>query len=119
MPWRRRVIGLVALAAAILLTVLLIRMLVRTYEPHLAFYPIKGEDATPAAYGVPFTPLTTNAADGVRLRVWHLPRAEARAQVVYFHGNGGNLSMWADILVEIARRDFDVIAFDYRGYGVS
>ena len=28
-----------------------------------------------------------------------MPRADAAAQVVYFHGNGGNLSLWADVLV--------------------
>lgn len=57
--------------------------------------------------------------DGAGIRVWHMPNANARAQVVYFHGNGGNLSMWAEILVPIARRGLDVIAFDYRGYGLS
>src|SRR5918994_1248333 len=109
--------GLVALAGAILIMVFLLRWIVRYYEPQLAFFPIKGEDATPAAYGVPFTPLNVNTADGERIRVWHMAGANARAQVVYFHGNGGNLSMWAEILVPMARHGFDVIAFDYRGYG--
>jgi pimeloyl-ACP methyl ester carboxylesterase len=97
----------------------LVRWLVRYYEPELAFFPTKGEDVTPSAFGVPFTALDVNTTDGVRIRVWHLPHANPRAQVVYFHGNGGNLSMWADILVPVARGGFDVIAFDYRGYGVS
>ena len=39
--------------------------------------------------------------------------------VVYFHGNGGNLSNWAPIVAGIARRGCSVLAFDYRGYGVS
>ena len=119
MPGGRRVIGLLALAVAILVALVIVRWLVRYYEPQLAFYPTKGEDATPAAYGVPFTPLTVTTSDGARIRVWHMPHSNPRAQVVYFHGNGGNLSMWADILVPIARRGLDVIAFDYRGYGLS
>jgi pimeloyl-ACP methyl ester carboxylesterase len=111
--------GLLALAAATVVALVIVRWIVRYYEPQLAFYPTKGEDATPAAYGVPFAPLTVTAADGPRIRVWHMSHANARAQVVYFHGNGGNLSMWAEILVPIARRGLDVIAFDYRGYGLS
>jgi uncharacterized protein len=113
------VIGLLTLIGAILLALVAIRWIVRLYEPQMAFYPSKGEDATPAAYGIPFTPLTVTTADGARLRVWHLSRRDAQAQVVYFHGNGGNLSMWSDVIVDIARHGFDVIAFDYRGYGVS
>ena len=64
-------------------------------------------------------PLTATTADGERLQVWHLPRADAQAQVVYFHGNGGNLSIWSDALVGLSRQRYDVIAFDYRGYGLS
>lgn len=44
---------------------------------------------------------------------------DAGAQVVYFHGNGGNLSVWADILVRLWQQGFDVVAVDYRGYGLS
>ena len=111
--------GLIALAIAVLLVLGMLRWLVRYYEPQLAFFPNKGEDATPAVYGVPFAPMTATTADGERIRVWHLPHAAPRAQVVYFHGNGGNLSLWAELLVPIARHNLDVIAFDYRGYGVS
>lgn len=110
---------LLALAGATLVALAIVRWIVRFYEPQLAFFPTKGEDATPAAYGVPFTPLNVTTADGARIRVWHMPHASPRAQVVYFHGNGGNLSMWAEILVPIARHGLDVIAFDYRGYGLS
>ena len=60
-----------------------------------------------------------DTADGERLRAWHLQRPDALAQVVYFHGNGGNLSLWSDVLVELWHRQLDVIAIDYRGYGLS
>ena len=119
MPGGRRVMGLLAVAAAALVALAIVRWLVRYYEPQLAFYPTRGEDATPAAYGVPFAPLMVTTADGARIRVWHMPHENARAQVVYFHGNGGNLSMWAEILVPISRRGLEIIAFDYRGYGLS
>ncbi len=93
--------------------------LVRLVEPSLAFFPLGGEDETPARYGIPYVPLTITTADGERIHVWHLPRADAQAQVVYFHGNGGNLSIWSDALIGLSRHQFDVIAVDYRGYGLS
>jgi fermentation-respiration switch protein FrsA (DUF1100 family) len=93
--------------------------LVRRAEPSFAFFPFSGEDVTPQRFGVEFTPHTIETADGERLRAWHLPRLDAGAQVVYFHGNGGNLSVWADILVGLWRQGFDIVAIDYRGYGLS
>jgi uncharacterized protein len=106
----------VAIAA---LAVVLVGWWVRSFEANLAFFPTRGEDATPGAYGVPYTPLNVTTTDGEKLHGWHLTREDARARVIYFHGNGGNLSLWSEILVALSRRGFDVVAFDYRGYGLS
>jgi len=96
-----------------------IALTVRRYESRVAFSPRAGEDKTPASCGVPFTARSVTSREGEHLRLWHLPRPDARAQVVYFHGNLGNLSTWTDILTGIWRQDFDLVAFDYRGYGLS
>ena len=102
------VVGVIALA-----------LLVRQFEARLAFFPFAGENRTPEQFGVSFQALTVETADGQQLRAWHLPRPDAVAQVVYFHGNGGNLSVWSDVLVGIVRRGYEVIAVDYRGFGLS
>jgi uncharacterized protein len=94
-------------------------VLVRVYQAQLAFFPTRGENETPTSVGVPFTAETITTADGERLRLWHFPVERARAQVVYFHGNGGNLSLWLDLLVQLPRHGFEVVAVDYRGYGLS
>src|SRR5688572_8432976 len=94
-----RMSSLVMPILAAIVAVALVRWLVRTYEAQLAFFPMRGQDSTPAAYGVPFTAATVTTSDGERLHVWHLPRDNPQAQVVYFHGNGGNLSLWSDVLV--------------------
>jgi len=103
-----------AVAALVALT-----LFVRWIEPRLAFFPLAGEDVTPARFGVGFSAHTIDTADGERLQLWHLARKAPVARVVYFHGNGGNLSMWADVLVSLWREGFDVVAIDYRGYGIS
>lgn len=110
---------------------ILLAALVRLFEPHFAFYPIAGETVTPRDRGVEYEPLTIDTSDGERLRAWSLSGStagtngstnaaeHARARILYFHGNGGNLSVWMPILTDVAARGFDVFAFDYRGYGVS
>jgi hypothetical protein len=93
--------------------------LVRLPEPRFAFLPMDGESVTPREFRIDFRPLTSGTDDGERLRGWSLARPAARAKILYFHGNGGNLSLWAPILAGIARRGYSVVAFDYRGYGLS
>ena len=94
-------------------------LLVRLIEPALAFFPTAGEDVTPAAHGVPFRAATIVTSDSEQLQLWHLERDSPLARVLYFHGNGGNLSMWSPILAGLWQRGYDVIAIDYRGYGLS
>ena len=93
--------------------------LVRWLEPRMAFFPFTGEDATPRDFGVTFEAVTLATSDGEKLRAWRMPAETPRARIVYFHGNGGNLSNWAPILAAIVRRGYSVFAIDYRGYGMS
>lgn len=103
----------------VIVGVLIVGLLVRQFEARFAFYPFAGENRTPAQFGVAFSALTIDTADGEQLRAWHLPRPDAVAQVVYFHGNGGNLSLWSDVLVAIVGHGYEVVAVDYRGFGLS
>ena len=94
-------------------------LLVRWLEPRMAFFPFTGETETPRQFGIDYEPVTLETTDGEQLRAWRMNAAQPRARIVYFHGNGGNLSNWAPILVAIARRGYSIVAVDYRGYGVS
>jgi uncharacterized protein len=94
-------------------------LLVRWAEPRLAFFPTRGELETPRDLGVPFDSITIDTVDGERLRAWVMHAPEPRANIVYFHGNGANLSNWSPILAGIVKRGYAVFAFDYRGYGQS
>jgi fermentation-respiration switch protein FrsA (DUF1100 family) len=96
-----------------------LKLLVWWLEPKMAFYPIPGVQDTPEAAGVPFRDLRVATADGQTLHGWWIGHSAPRAQIVFFHGNGGNLSLWLDLLIELHRRDFSVLAIDYRGYGAS
>lgn len=60
------------------------------------------------------------AADGTELHGWYLPHSTPRAIVLFAHGNGGNVTSYADFLGDLrARQQVAVLGFDYRGYGRS
>jgi fermentation-respiration switch protein FrsA (DUF1100 family) len=105
-------IGIVVALAAL-------KLLVWWIEPRMAFYPIPGVQETPAVAGVAFADVRIPTADGETLHAWWLEDPSARAQMVFFHGNGGNLSLWLDAIAGIRRRGYSVLAIDYRGYGAS
>src|SRR5207249_934320 len=106
-------------ALALIMLVVVIALLVRLSEPSFAFFPLAGETMTPNDFGIPHQPLSIATDDGEQLRAWAMAHAAPHAQIVYFHGNGGNLSIWTPVLAGIARRGYSVLAFDYRGYGTS
>ena len=94
-------------------------VVVRWMQPRMAFFPWPGIQRTPSAAGIPFKDLEISTEDGVRLHGWWMEHPSPRAAVIYWHGNGGNLSLWLDVLADIHRRGFSVLAVDYRGYGGS
>ena len=110
---------MIRILVAFAITPVALVLFVRWLEPRFAFFPYRGETDTPARFAVPFDAVPITTADGERLRAWLLHAQAPHALVVYFHGNGGNLSIWTPILADIARRGYDVLAVDYRGFGVS
>src|SRR5437763_14216666 len=92
-----KILALTVAAAAAL------ALCVRAIEARFAFFPAAGEQETPRDAGVAFEPAAVRTRDGERLRGWYLPHPRPRALVVYFHGNGGNLSVWPPRLVRPPR----------------
>jgi len=65
-----------------------------------------------------------SAVDGVRLHGWwcrpsHAEGVTADMVVLWFHGNAGNLSHRADLMLTLAKTPVQVFIVDYRGYGRS
>jgi hypothetical protein len=108
---------LVALVAAGLLGAL--KFLVARMEPRAAFFPFRGEQDTPASANLAFERVALRPADGEVLAAWWLPAAPGAPEVLFFHGNGGNLSVWLDVIAGIRRQGWSILAIDYRGYGTS
>ncbi|MEN3329290.1 MAG: uncharacterized protein V7638_4097 [Acidobacteriota bacterium] len=62
-----------------------------------------------------------NSADGTRLNGWFFASQSkpAIATIIFCHGNGGNISSVGWMGQRFAKHGFNVLLFDYRGYGAS
>jgi fermentation-respiration switch protein FrsA (DUF1100 family) len=111
-----RAVASVVAAAAV---VIMLKWLIARVEPRLMFFPATGETDTPRTVGLEYQPVLIRTADGETIAGWWMPHDAARGDVIYFHGNGGNLSVWLPILAGVQASGLNVLAFDYRGYGRS
>jgi uncharacterized protein len=71
--------------------------------------------------GLAFADVAIHTADGERLHAWWVPaRAESSlGHVLLCHGNAGNVGDRVAHVELLVAAGFDVLAFDYRGYGRS
>lgn len=44
---------------------------------------------------------------------------KSKGVILYFHGNTGSLYKWSVLAEELTHYDYDVLPYDYRGYGKS
>jgi pimeloyl-ACP methyl ester carboxylesterase len=58
-------------------------------------------------------------ADGTRLHGLLFHATHSKGLVFYLHGNGGDVSSWAEAAPVYTRLGYDVLFLDYRGYGKS
>lgn len=96
----------------------------RRFERALIFHPQRYVPG--AAWKIPEggEDVWFESRDGTKLHGWFVRSAgdearDERITVIYFHGNGGNLNTVGWLARSLASRGFDVLMFDYRGYGRS
>lgn len=86
------------------------------YYPDL---PSRAVTLTPDAHGMDYEPVGFDTEDGERLRGWFIPAQQARATLLFHHGNAGNISHRLDSIRLFHDLGLSVFIFDYRGYGES
>jgi fermentation-respiration switch protein FrsA (DUF1100 family) len=86
------------------------------YLPDL---PSRQLEATPNDIGLDFRDVWIETEDGETLHGWYVPADDARATVLFFHGNAGNISHRLTSLSQMHSLGLNVLIFDYRGYGKS
>jgi len=76
--------------------------------------------ATPGDFEVRYREVSIEPAPGVFLHGWFLPgKPPVGATIVFLHGNAQNISYHQASVLWLPRRHFNVLLYDYRGYGRS
>lgn len=84
----------------------------------LFFYPDASVYSTPAQIGVKIEEVRIPSAAGA-LHGWWLPAEQPRGSILFLHGNAENLTSHVLNVAWLPSRGYNVLIFDYRGYGQS
>jgi fermentation-respiration switch protein FrsA (DUF1100 family) len=89
-------------------------------ERAAVYQPLKFPEGNWAPANLRYEDAYFTSADGTELHGWYIPHPAPLAVVLFAHGNGGNVSHYADFLRDLRlRHSVAVLGFDYRGYGRS
>lgn len=88
-------------------------------QPSMVFYPSDDVDVSPSDWGLSFEKVNLKTKDKVKISGWFLPHPQATKTVLFFHGNGGNISHRGDSLYIFHKLKLNVLIIDYVGYGES
>jgi pimeloyl-ACP methyl ester carboxylesterase len=119
--WRRIAAFILALVVA---GVLVVPSVLSAITPRLLFrpLPLTGAETKPGHWGLRTAQeVRFSAADGIGVHGWWVPaeRDSVCGAAIIFHGRSANISTRAGAAAWLAGLGYDVLLFDYRGYGAS
>lgn len=85
----------------------------------MVYLPARSLDAEPGTVGLAYQDVHIPTADGLLLHGWLVPAHDARATLLFCHGNAGNISHRLESLALFHALGLSTLIFDYRGYGES
>ena len=102
------------------LVLITVAVVMAFFEERFIFFPstYDGGDAWRPPGG-DYEDVFFESSDGTQLHAWYFPHAVPRANILYCHGNGGDITGRLEIARQLVRLGASVFLFDYRGYGRS
>jgi fermentation-respiration switch protein FrsA (DUF1100 family) len=93
----------------------------RWFEQAVTFHPVRYDAGQNWTTPRGAQDVMIAAADGISLHGWFFETTQRPplATIIFFHGNGGNISNIGWVGERLSGRGFDVLLLDYRGYGRS
>jgi alpha-beta hydrolase superfamily lysophospholipase len=86
----------------------------------LLFHPEKETYSVPSEFGLEWDEYFLESENKNKIHVWHLKTALRRQGVIVFsHGNAENLSSHYRALAWVVEHGYDLVIFDYQGFGES
>ena len=95
---------------------LLLQILVYVVQEHLIFYPEFLAEDFEFRFERPHEELWI-PSEGIRLNALRFRVKDPKGIIVYYHGNAGSLRSWGETAEALTRFGYDVLIYDYRGFG--
>ena len=88
---------------------------------NLFYYPDANVRLTPTKFNLKYENILIKTEDGEELSGWfiHSRNITPIATILHFHGNAENITTHFMYIAWLTNKGFDIIEFDYRGYGDS
>lgn len=103
----------------LLLFYVAITALLYAFQSKFIYFPSREVLVTPASIGLDFDDVRLQTEDGVSIAGWYVSAEKNSNVVLFFHGNGGNISHRLDTIELLHELGLSVFMLDYRGYGQS
>lgn len=84
-----------------------------------SLHPWKGDFRTPEQVGLPADEVYFPNASGQKLRGWLFTAKESQQTILFCMGNSGNISLMLPYAKILQDAGFEVLLFDYQGFGQS
>lgn len=89
------------------------------FQEQLIFHPERLSDKYKFNFKTPFEEKEFKTDDGFVLNALLFKAENSKGIIFYHHGNSGNLEYWGTKAIDFVQKGFDVLMYDYRGYGKS
>jgi len=89
------------------------------FQEHLIFHPEKLSDKYKFSFPNEFEEITFVTQDGNTISAILFKAINSKGLIYYHHGNAGNIESWGTKATDFTSIGFDVLMYDYRGYGKS
>ncbi len=94
-------------------------LLMFIFQSKMVYFPRKELVCTPADLRLEFEDLMLTVPGGQKINAWYVPSKNPAGTVIFSHGNGGNMCYSLDVVENLSKMNYNVVLFDYRGYGRS
>lgn len=89
------------------------------FQEQLIFHPERLSEKYKYRFDIPFEEKKYKTPDGNVLDALFFKAENSKGIVYYHHGNAGNLEHWGIKAIDFVTKGYDVLMYDYRGYGKS
>jgi len=94
-------------------------MLVELLQARLIYFPSSEYHSTPRDVGLSYERVDLKSTDGELIAAWYVPKPGAKGSVLFCHGNAGNIADRLATIQAMHQLGYNILVFDYRGYGES